>query len=89
MAKKELPVRHQRRIKGVKRKHVGSAVLRDIELCIEREMARYNVSRSFVIANALAYTFSIDFESYLPEKESKNGSRTVREGEPTVRRARR
>jgi len=88
MAKKELPVRHQKRIKGVKRKHVGSAVLRDIELCIEREMARYNVSRSFVIANALAYTFSIDFESYLPEKESKSEDRVARKSAPTMRRVR-
>jgi hypothetical protein len=83
-----MPVRNQKRIKGVRRLHVGTAILKDIEKCIEREMARYNVSRSFVIANALAYTFSLDFESYVPEKkESTDGPRAVREGRKTLRRA--
>lgn len=80
-------MRSQRRIPGFKRKPMSTAVLTEIEQCITREMARYGVSRSFVIANALAYTFSIDFESYLPEKESKNGPRAVREGRKTLRRA--
>jgi len=83
-------IRHQRRIKGVRRLHVGTAILKDIEKCIAREMARYGVSRSFVIANALAYTFGVDFESYLPEKEkeSKDESRAVRQSQPTMRRVR-
>ena len=72
-------MRSQRRIPGVHRKAMSTAVLKEIELCIEREMARYGVSRSFVIANALAYTFSIDFESYLPdEKPKKTQLRKVR-----------
>lgn len=82
-------MRSQRRIPGLKRKPMSTAVLAEIELCIEREMARYGVSRSFVIANALAYTFSIDFESYLPtKKESKDEDRVARTSAPKMRRVR-
>ena len=80
-------MRSQRRIPGVTRRHMSTAVLKEIEQCIDREMARYGVSRSFVIANALAYTFSIDFESYLPEKEVKSGPRIVRTNGKTRHRA--
>jgi hypothetical protein len=37
-------------------------VAQDIERAISREMQRYSVSRSFVIAVALAYTFGIDLD---------------------------
>lgn len=41
---------------------IGAAVTRAIETAIQRECARYHVSRSFVIAVALAYTFKIDLD---------------------------
>ena len=59
----------QRRIKGYTRKPYGTAVIDSIERAIEKECARYNVSRSFVIANALAYTFGIKTESYIPKEK--------------------
>ena len=40
-----------------------------IERAIEKECARYDVSRSFVIRNALAFTFNIDLYAY--ENKSK------------------
>lgn len=42
------------------RKRVSSSVAQAIEKALLAEMARYGVSRSFVIANALAFTFCID-----------------------------
>ena len=57
----------QPRIKGVTRTPMGTAVIDQIERAIQKEMARYGVSRSFVIANALAFTFGIKTASYIPE----------------------
>ena len=61
----------QPRLKGVKRKPYHTAVINQIEATIEQESARYGVSRSFVIANALAYAFGIPVESYIPEDKPK------------------
>ena len=58
----------QRRIKGYTRRPYNTAVIDQIEKAIERECARYDVSRSFVIANALAFVFNIKTESYIPTK---------------------
>lgn len=40
-----------------------------IERAIEKECARYDISRSLVIRNALAFTFGIDLYEY--ENKSK------------------
>lgn len=72
-----LKFRSQARIPGQTRRRYSTAVLNQIEAAIERESARYGVSRSFVIANALAYAFGIPIESYLPEEEGK-----IRKGRP-------
>ena len=61
-------MRIQPRIKGYTRRPYNTAVIDQIEKAIEKECARYDVSRSFVIANALAYTFGISTESYIPKK---------------------
>ena len=37
---------------------------RAIEAAIEKECARYDISRSMVIRNALAFTFNIDLYEY-------------------------
>lgn len=42
---------------------IGAAVARAIESAIERECVRYNVSRSFVVAVALAYTFDVPLDA--------------------------
>jgi len=57
----------QPRIKGYTRTPMGTAVVDQIEKAIRKEMARYGVSRSFVIANALAFTFGIETASYIPK----------------------
>jgi len=54
----------QKRIPGMRRKHYGTAVEKKIEEALEKEVARYGVSKSFVIANALAYVFDIEVEDY-------------------------
>jgi len=61
-------LRFQKRIPGVARRRYSTAVINQIEATIERECARYGVSRSFVIANALAYAFGIPIESYLDDE---------------------
>ena len=45
-----------------------------IELAIEKECARYDIGRSLVIRNALAFTFNIDLYAY----ESKPKIRRVK-----------
>ena len=56
--------RRQRPVKGG-RTQVGAAIIRDIEIAMARDMRRFNASRSFVIATALAFTFGIkEQESY-------------------------
>lgn len=62
MSRQRKRTRTQPRTPGIRRRPVGSAVDRAIERAIEREMDRYGVSRSFVIAVALAYTFGIQLD---------------------------
>ena len=64
-------MRIQRRIPGIVRTHLGTAVIDKIERAIERECKRYGVSRSFVIANALAFTFGVDAENYKDTQYNK------------------
>ena len=64
-------MRIQRRIKGYTRRTFSTAVIEKIERAIERECTRYGVSRSFVIANALAFTFNIDAEKYNEKQYNK------------------
>jgi len=61
----------QRRYIGLHRARFSTAVEEAIEQAIEKECKRYGVSRSFVIANALAFTFNIDIESYKDDKRLK------------------
>jgi len=61
----------QRRYIGQRRARLSTAVESAIERAIEKECNRYGVSRSFVIANALAFTFDIDIESYKDDKRLK------------------
>jgi hypothetical protein len=42
------------------RQPVNSAFIPDIEKAVEREMKRFNVSRSFVIATCVAFALGID-----------------------------
>lgn len=55
-------IRTQKGIPGQQRKRVGSAVTQQIERRLKQEMRIWGVSRSFVIANALAFTFHITLE---------------------------
>lgn len=53
-------IRHQRRLpRGQKREALPSCVLREIRRAIETEAMRYGVSKSFVVAVALARAFGI------------------------------
>lgn len=56
------------------RRQYGMGADRAIELAIEKECARYDISRSLVIRNALAFTFGIDLYAY----ESKPKIRRVK-----------
>ena len=64
-------MRIQRRVPGVNRTHFSTAVIHRIEQAIIRECTKYGVSRSFVIANALAFTFGIDAEKYNEKQYNK------------------
>lgn len=57
---------------GYRRKHVGSGVTREIERVLEQTARAFNVSRSFVIAVALAEAFNIPLPS---EQNYKQGPR--------------
>ena len=60
--------RRQKPVKGG-RQQVGAGVIKDIEIAIEHDMARFNVSRSFVIAVALADHYGIDEqEDFYPKR---------------------
>jgi hypothetical protein len=63
-------VRRQSRIQGG-RSWMASGTVREIELAVSREARRYGVSKSFVIANALAFVFGIETETYLPKKRKR------------------
>lgn len=59
--------RRQKPIRGG-REALPACVIKDIRREVERRAARYKVSKSFVIAVALADAFGIDEqESYLPQ----------------------
>lgn len=55
-------LRTQKRIPGLHRKPVGSAVTKQIEQWLKEQMRHFGVSRSFVIATALAHTAKIPIE---------------------------
>ncbi len=61
------------RIPGGRRNYSTGADA-DIERAIEKECARYDISRSMVIRNALAFTFGIDLYEY----EHKPRTQTVK-----------
>lgn len=50
---------------GYKRRRYNTAVIQEIEKKLEAECKRYNVSKAFVIANALAFVFNIEVEPYI------------------------
>jgi len=54
-------MRIQKKVKGG-RTRVKSGLTRAISRRVESEAARYDVSKSFVIANALAFAFGIPIE---------------------------
>jgi len=45
---------------GSPRLAVGSSFIPDLEKAVKREMLKHNVSRSFVIATAVAFALGID-----------------------------
>lgn len=53
--------RIQKPVKGG-RTRVSSGLARKIAAAVQNECARYDVSKSFVIANALAFAFGIPIE---------------------------
>lgn len=57
-------VRTQTRIVGFQRRPMGTAVIKEIERKVKEEMRVWNVSRSFVIANALSFVFNVEMENY-------------------------
>lgn len=58
--------RRQRPVRGG-RKALPACVIKDISTVVERTAKRFNVSKSFVIAVALAEQFGIEEqETYLP-----------------------
>ena len=60
-------VRIQRPIRGMTRRPFATSLIREIEMMIESEADYWGVSRSFVIAAALADAWSID-EQERPSK---------------------
>ena len=58
----------QPRIRGIKRTPVFSALLPEIEACIRADMKMFGVSRSYVIANHLAYVYDINVVDYRAPK---------------------
>ncbi len=65
------PIRRQRPVRGG-REPLPSCVIGEIYQEVERVAAKFHVSRSFVIAVALAETFGIEEqESYLPKSFTK------------------
>lgn len=61
--KRDTPKR-QKRISGQRRKPMSTAVEARIERWIQRQMAVFNVARSFVIAVAIADAAGIDIDGY-------------------------
>jgi len=67
-----MPQRMPRQEGGRRSYYTGAD--RQIEAAIEKECARYDITRSLVIRNALAFTFNIDLYQY----ESKPKIRRVK-----------
>ena len=68
-------MRCQRRLPGQTRRHVGTAVIKEIERHLALTMAQYGVSRSFVIAVALADFFGVSQqEQFVPQPKSKRAT---------------
>jgi hypothetical protein len=63
--------RNQPRLPNGRRQSIAAAVAHDIERALEREMRRFGVSRSFVVAVALAYTFGIDLDETADYRKGK------------------
>jgi len=57
-------IRGQRRIPGLTRVPSNAALLPVLRRRVEKEAARFGVSKSFVIAVALAHTFGVDHEEF-------------------------
>lgn len=56
------------RQEGGARRSYYTGADRAIEMAIEHESARYNITKSMVIRNALAFTFGIDLYVYETKK---------------------
>lgn len=68
-------MRCQRRIPGQPRTPLHTAVITEIEKRIARVMVEYDVSRSFVIAVALADFFGVSQqEQFVPQPKSKRAT---------------
>jgi hypothetical protein len=78
----------QPRIAGCRRVPMHTAVVDAIEAKIQAELRRYpGVSRSFVIANALAFTFGVEIPSYKREAGEAPQIRLVKSDGKRRRRA--
>lgn len=70
-------MKRQKPVKGG-RMRVSTALIHDIERAVAREMVKYDCSRSFVIATALAFAFNIEEqEDYRPKSPRLNRSKIV------------
>ena len=68
----------QPRHRGYTRRPYSTSVIQAIERKVEQECKRYDVSRAFVIANALAFVFNIDVEPYIEVKLTKSARKRTR-----------
>lgn len=67
-------MRFQPRTRGAHRLPVGSAFRPEVERAVQREMARFDVSRSFVIATAVAHALGVAEQ----ERYTEGAPRVVR-----------
>jgi len=73
-------VKRQKPVKGG-RMQVSTALIHDIERAVARETVKYNCSRSFVIATALAFAFGIEEQQdYRPKSPRLNRFALVKGG---------
>ena len=63
---------------GYRRRSYHTAVIKEIEKKLEAECKRYNVSKAFVIANALAFVFNIEVEPYITVDVKKRAKMRVK-----------
>jgi hypothetical protein len=52
----------QPRVPGLRRRQVSTALNAKIERAVEREMAHFRASRSYVIAVAVAHTLGVELD---------------------------